>query len=88
MAIESACVQLPNEVIMPFAGYLVSRGVLMHFGSGMAGAIGCVVGSLAHAISPSVVRRRSTKLTRSLRLLSTARSGRPGVWQTSVAATR
>jgi membrane protein DedA with SNARE-associated domain len=26
MAIESACIPLPSEVIMPFAGYLVSTG--------------------------------------------------------------
>src|SRR4051794_8203863 len=28
MAIESACVPLPSEVIMPFAGYLASTGRL------------------------------------------------------------
>ena len=26
MAIESACIPLPSEIIMPFAGYLVSTG--------------------------------------------------------------
>ena len=26
MAIESACIPLPSEIIMPFSGYLVSRG--------------------------------------------------------------
>ena len=26
MAIESACIPLPSELIMPFAGYLVYRG--------------------------------------------------------------
>ena len=26
MAIESACIPLPSEVIMPFSGYLVSTG--------------------------------------------------------------
>ena len=26
MAIESACIPLPSEVIMPFTGYLVSTG--------------------------------------------------------------
>ena len=26
MAIESACIPLPSEVIMPFSGYLVSAG--------------------------------------------------------------
>jgi len=26
MAIESACIPLPSEIIMPFAGFLVSKG--------------------------------------------------------------
>ncbi|RYD20627.1 MAG: DedA family protein, partial [Lysobacteraceae bacterium] len=26
MAIESACIPLPSEIVMPFAGYLVSTG--------------------------------------------------------------
>src|SRR6266550_7951779 len=47
MAIESACIPLPSEIIMPFAGYLVSRGQMNLWGVGVAGAIGCVVGSLA-----------------------------------------
>ena len=48
MGIESACIPLPSEIIMPFAGYLVSTG---RFGGGdawmgliwvaTAGAIGC-----------------------------------------------
>jgi membrane protein DedA with SNARE-associated domain len=47
MAIESACIPLPSEVIMPFSGYLVFRGELAFWGVAFAGAIGCVVGSLA-----------------------------------------
>ena len=47
MAIESACIPLPSEIIMPFSGYLVSRGELNLWGVGVAGAVGCVVGSLA-----------------------------------------
>lgn len=46
MAIESACIPLPSEIIMPFAGYLVSRGEMNIWGVGIAGAIGCVIGSL------------------------------------------
>ena len=46
MAIESACIPLPSEIIMPFAGYLVSRGELNLWGVGVAGAVGCVLGSL------------------------------------------
>jgi membrane protein DedA with SNARE-associated domain len=46
MAIESACIPLPSEIIMPFAGYLVSRGEMNIWLVGVAGAIGCVLGSL------------------------------------------
>jgi membrane protein DedA with SNARE-associated domain len=46
MAIESACIPLPSEVIMPFSGYLVSRGVLDLWLVSVAGAVGCVVGSV------------------------------------------
>jgi membrane protein DedA with SNARE-associated domain len=54
MAIESACIPLPSEIIMPFAGYLVVTG-FFHFGGpqmsiftvGMLGAFGCLVGSVA-----------------------------------------
>ena len=47
MAIESACIPLPSEVIMPFSGYLVTMKRFSLIGSGLAGAFGCVVGSVA-----------------------------------------
>ncbi len=46
MAIESACIPLPSEVIMPFAGSLVPAGRFTLWGCAFAGAIGCVVGSI------------------------------------------
>ena len=46
MAIESACIPLPSEIIMPFAGYLVYAGRFNLWWVGVAGAVGCVVGSL------------------------------------------
>jgi membrane protein DedA with SNARE-associated domain len=46
MAIESACIPLPSEIIMPFAGYLVSIGELNLLGVATAGAIGCNLGSI------------------------------------------
>jgi membrane protein DedA with SNARE-associated domain len=46
MAIESACVPLPSEIIMPFAGYLVSLGKLDLYLAATAGAIGCNLGSV------------------------------------------
>jgi membrane protein DedA with SNARE-associated domain len=58
MAIESACIPLPSELIMPFAGYLVVTN-FFHFGGtqttifvvGMLGALGCLLGSvIAYAV--------------------------------------
>jgi membrane protein DedA with SNARE-associated domain len=46
MAIESACIPLPSELIMPFAGYLVFQGTMKLLWVATAGAIGCNVGSL------------------------------------------
>jgi membrane protein DedA with SNARE-associated domain len=45
MAIESACVPLPSEIIMPFAGYLASTGRFSLILAALAGAIGCNIGS-------------------------------------------
>ena len=45
MAMESACLPLPSEVIMPFAGYLASTGRFSLVLAATAGAIGCNVGS-------------------------------------------
>ncbi len=46
MAIESACIPLPSEIIMPFSGYLVIAGRFNLWWTGIAGAIGCVIGSV------------------------------------------
>ncbi|MEN3331122.1 MAG: hypothetical protein V7641_487 [Blastocatellia bacterium] len=46
MAIESACIPLPSEIIMPFSGYLVYTGRFNLWGVGVAGAVGCVLGSV------------------------------------------
>src|SRR5512136_69803 len=45
MAIESACIPLPSEVIMPFSGYLVSVGRFKLAWVAVAGALGCNLGS-------------------------------------------
>jgi membrane protein DedA with SNARE-associated domain len=47
MAIESACIPLPSEIIMPFAGYLVSTGRFELWLVATAGALGCNLGSTA-----------------------------------------
>ncbi|MBU1706756.1 DedA family protein [bacterium] len=46
MGIESACIPLPSEIIMPFSGYLVHTGVFNLWLVGLAGALGCVWGSI------------------------------------------
>jgi len=46
MGIESACIPLPSEIIMPFSGYLVYAGRFKLAWVALAGALGCNVGSL------------------------------------------
>lgn len=46
MAIESANIPLPSEVILPLGGYLVSTGRLNFWGAAMAGTLGGMVGSI------------------------------------------
>jgi membrane protein DedA with SNARE-associated domain len=58
MGIESACIPLPSEVIMPFAGFLAFKGEMTFFGlgaghpmgqiwvAGLFGALGCNLGSI------------------------------------------
>src|SRR5438876_9690525 len=65
MAIESACIPLPSEVIMPFSGYLVSTGHMNLWGVGFAGALRCVLGSLvAYWVGMYGVRPLSEKYGR------------------------
>jgi membrane protein DedA with SNARE-associated domain len=45
MAIESACIPLPSEIIMPFSGYLVHTGRFNLQMVALAGAVGCLLGS-------------------------------------------
>jgi len=46
MAIESANIPLPSEIIMPFSGFLVAKGEMNLWLVGLAGAIGCAIGSV------------------------------------------
>lgn len=45
MTLESACIPLPSEVIMPFAGFAVSDGKLSFIGITIVGVLGNLVGS-------------------------------------------
>ncbi len=46
MTIESACIPLPSEVIMPFSGYLAYTGRFHLLWVATVGALGCNLGSL------------------------------------------
>lgn len=46
MAIESANIPLPSEAIMPTAGLLVQQGKMNLHLAALAGAVGCVIGSI------------------------------------------
>ncbi|HJX32801.1 MAG TPA: DedA family protein [Solirubrobacterales bacterium] len=51
MVLESACIPIPSEGIMLFAGFSVSKGDLTLFGVVAAGVLGNVVGSwIAYAV--------------------------------------
>ncbi len=53
MALESCCVPLPSEIVMPLAGLYVAQHPerFSLIGVGFAGALGCVIGSaVAYAI--------------------------------------
>jgi len=55
MAIESCCIPLPSEIVMPLAGIMIASGRLLHgtnstvslFLVALAGAVGCLLGSMA-----------------------------------------
>ncbi len=46
MAVESANIPLPSEFIMPYAGFMVQQGKLNFHLAALAGAVGCVLGSV------------------------------------------
>jgi membrane protein DedA with SNARE-associated domain len=51
MTLESACIPVPSEAIMLFAGFSVSNGELTLFGVVAAGVVGNLVGSwIAYAV--------------------------------------
>lgn len=58
MALESACVPVPSEIVMPFSGYLASTGRFNLLLVVTAGAFGCSLGStVAYLIGATGGRR-------------------------------
>jgi len=47
MALESACIPVPSDVVMRVAGYLASTGRFNLWLVATAGAVGCSIGSTA-----------------------------------------
>jgi membrane protein DedA with SNARE-associated domain len=47
MALESACIPIPSEIIMPFSGYLAFKGSFVFWQVVVWGAVGNLIGSLA-----------------------------------------
>lgn len=51
MAVESACIPLPSEIVLPFGGFLASQGTITFNQAVMAGQLGGLAGSiLAYAV--------------------------------------
>jgi len=54
MAIESCCIPLPSEIVMPLAGLMIAQGTILKgtspllgvFLVALAGAMGCLIGSI------------------------------------------
>ena len=82
MALESCCIPLPSEIVMPLAGYMVYSHPAQFnlLGVGIAGAVGCVVGSaVAYAIGATGGRPLLLKYGKYI-LISKADSDRADRW--------
>src|SRR5260370_18272986 len=79
MAIESCCVPLPSELVMPIAGFFVvqhpDRFSLV--GVALAGGIGCLAGSIVGSGIGRAGGRPPPLRYRPFVLISQASSGRP-----------
>lgn len=76
MAVESACVPLPSEIIMPFAGYLASTGRFSLVEVATAGALGCNIGSTAAYLAEAYGGRRVVERWGAFLLVQPAELGR------------
>jgi len=46
MSLESACLPVPSEIVLPFSGFLVYRGAFDLLFASLAGTLGCLLGSV------------------------------------------
>lgn len=86
MALESCCIPLPSEIVMPLAGLFVATsaatatGRLSLIGVALAGAVGCLLGSaVAYGIGASGGRPLLLKYGKYV-LISQADSDRADRW--------
>jgi len=80
MTIESACIPLPSEIIMPFSGYLVTTGRFTLWGVALAGAVGNVLGSwIGYAMGAAGGRPLAERLSR-LRIIRVSEYDRANGW--------
>jgi membrane protein DedA with SNARE-associated domain len=90
MALESCCVPLPSEIVMPLAGYYVAAKpqifgsshdtLLLLFGVALAGTVGCLIGSaVAYGIGIAGGRPLLLRYGRYI-LISKADSDRADRW--------
>ena len=80
MTIESACIPLPSEIIMPFSGYLVTTGRFNLWGVALAGAIGNVFGSwIGYAMGAAGGRPLAERLSR-LKIIRVSEYDRANGW--------
>ncbi|MGH2515238.1 MAG: DedA family protein [Ktedonobacterales bacterium] len=82
MALESCCIPLPSEIVMPLAGYFafVHPGTFSLLGVGIAGAVGCLIGSaVAYGIGAAGGRPLLLKYGKYI-LISKADSDRADRW--------
>lgn len=86
MALESCCIPLPSEIVMPLAGFFVATsaatatGRLSLIGVSIAGAVGCLIGSaVAYGIGASGGRPLLLKYGKYI-LISQSDSDRADRW--------
>jgi membrane protein DedA with SNARE-associated domain len=59
MALESANIPIPSEIIMPFSGFLVSKGVFGFWPVAVIGALGNLFGSVvSYLLAAFIVKNR------------------------------
>jgi membrane protein DedA with SNARE-associated domain len=70
MALESCCVPIPSELVMPYAGYLAFRQDINAVAAAASGTLGCLIGSYIAYYMGRVARQ--TFILRLIRIFPTS----------------